>query len=99
MDKRILIVIGVLAALVLICLVGAVVVGGVVFAATQFENLSRQEVIVQHQVGYEQGVVIGAVAPDGPAARAGMERGDILLAINGQTVNHSQELIRYLAGA
>ena len=38
MDKRLLIVIGVLAALVLICLVGAVVIGGVVFAATRFEN-------------------------------------------------------------
>jgi S1-C subfamily serine protease len=104
MDKRVLILVGVLAALLLVCLVGAVVAGGVVFAATQFGNFSRQELVFPQQellfsqrVDQEQGVVIGSVVSGGPAARAGMARGDILLAINGQAINNPQELVRYLA--
>lgn len=36
---------------------------------------------------------IGDVAPNGPSAKAGLQKGDIVLSINGQPVNHWQELV------
>jgi serine protease Do len=39
-----------------------------------------------------QGALVGSVVPDGPAARAGIAQGDVILAINGKPVNDSQEL-------
>jgi serine protease Do len=39
-----------------------------------------------------QGVIVRAVAPDGPAARAGMKVGDVLLTINSQPVDDESAL-------
>jgi regulator of sigma E protease len=41
-------------------------------------------------------VVVMDVAPDSPAALTGIEPGDIILSINGKTVNNSGDLQRYL---
>lgn len=38
------------------------------------------------------GALVGDIKPDGPAARAGIERGDIILDINGQPVNSQDDL-------
>jgi serine protease Do len=38
------------------------------------------------------GALIGDVSPDTPAAKAGMQRGDVVLELNGQPVNGSDEL-------
>lgn len=45
----------------------------------------------------EPGIVIASVAPNSPAAKAGVVRGDILLQIDGQAVNNRAELTRYLS--
>jgi S1-C subfamily serine protease len=45
------------------------------------------------------GVVIASVAPEGPAADAGVVRGDILLEIDGETLENSADLMRYLGDA
>jgi two-component system, NtrC family, sensor kinase len=39
-----------------------------------------------------EGIVAVQVAPDGAAARAGLEPGDLLLAINGQPVDHVEQV-------
>lgn len=96
MNKRVLIVVGVLAALLLVFMVGVVVAGGVVFAAAQMDSFSHQEVIVPRQIDRERGILISSVVSDGPAASAGIVRGDILLTINAEAVNHPQDLVRYL---
>jgi serine protease Do len=39
-----------------------------------------------------QGALVGDVSPKGPAKDAGVQRGDVILAINGNTVNDSNDL-------
>jgi len=41
-----------------------------------------------------QGVIVAGVMRDGPAARAGLVPGDLILKINGNTVTNSQSLLR-----
>jgi serine protease Do len=55
--------------------------------------LTRDE---RKQVGVEQGMLIENVA--GPAARAGIEAGDVLLAINGKPVQSIDQVKSVLAG-
>jgi serine protease Do len=55
--------------------------------------LTREE---RKQAGVEQGMVIENVA--GPAARAGIEAGDVLLAINGRPVQSIEQVKSVLAG-
>ncbi|WP_207802887.1 S1C family serine protease [Roseicella frigidaeris] len=51
-------------------------------------------------LGIEQahGVLVAAVQPGGPADRAGIERGDLLLAIAGEPVTGVDALLRWLTG-
>jgi len=55
--------------------------------------LTREE---RRQVGVDQGMVVDNVA--GPAARAGIEVGDVLLAINGKPVESIDQVKSVLAG-
>jgi S1-C subfamily serine protease len=50
--------------------------------------------------GLEQGtgVLVGAVQPGGPAARAGIEPGDLLLSVGGEAVTGVDALLRWLTG-
>jgi serine protease Do len=47
---------------------------------------------------HDDGVVIAAIDKTGPAARAGVHAGDLVVAINGETVSTSRGLIRAVAG-
>jgi S1-C subfamily serine protease len=74
--------------------VGAIVGGGAVYALTRAGDLFP---VAQAQWSEtEPGMVIASVDPEGPAAEAGVVRGDILLAIDGQAVEHFGDLLRYL---
>jgi S1-C subfamily serine protease len=42
--------------------------------------------------GYDGGVVLTGLVPGGPADKAGLARGDLLLSVNGQTVSTLREL-------
>ena len=44
-----------------------------------------------------KGALVANVVPDGPAAKAGFQQGDIVTAINGQAVDDSTELTRKVA--
>jgi serine protease Do len=46
----------------------------------------------------DDGVLISAVERTGPAARAGVKAGDLVVSINGETVSSSRGLIRAVAG-
>ncbi len=45
-----------------------------------------------------QGVAISEVTPGGPAERAGLRAGDIIVALDGETVTGADDLIRLLSG-
>ncbi len=99
MNKQIFKIAGVLVALALMLGIGAVVGGGIVYAmradgnAIPFPFSSDGEALP----GSEPGMVIAKVMPDGPAAQAGVERGDILLMIDDEAVNHGADL-RHVLG-
>lgn len=39
-----------------------------------------------------RGALVGSVVPDGPAARAGIQQGDVILSFNGQRIEDSRDL-------
>ena len=49
-------------------------------------------------VSAERGVIVGDVAPDSPAARAGLKRGDVILAVDGTPVDDVGRLRNLIAG-
>jgi membrane-associated protease RseP (regulator of RpoE activity) len=49
-------------------------------------------------VGRDSGVMVGSVEPESPAAKAGVEVGDIILKANGQPVESSSDLSRTVRG-
>lgn len=44
-----------------------------------------------------EGALVSSVEPEGPAARAGIEVGDVILGVDGRTITGSQELPRVVA--
>jgi S1-C subfamily serine protease len=98
MNKRTLKIVGWVAALLLLLGVGAAVGGGLVYAMTRDNDAIT---FTFHPEGErpletEPGVVISAVVPDGPADKAGVARGDILLQIDGEAVNDVAGLMHVL---
>ncbi len=51
------------------------------------------------QSGDPAGVIVTGVDPDGPAAAAGIERGDLILGIDGHDLGSARDLMQALAGA
>ena len=45
-----------------------------------------------------EGAIIAEVVPDGPAAKAGLQQGDVVVAVNGKPVQDSRDLSRRVAG-
>ena len=74
----------------------AVAAGGIVYAKMLSDRSeSASSVVLQDDT--ERGVLIAAVEADGPAAEAGVVRGDILLAIDEETVDTFADLQSQLA--
>ncbi|MCK6503246.1 Do family serine endopeptidase [Myxococcota bacterium] len=50
--------------------------------------------VLKEQLGADQGVVVSAVYPDNPAAQAGLAPGDVITAVDGQSITEADEVIR-----
>jgi S1-C subfamily serine protease len=83
----------VVASLVALCLC-VVVGGGLVYGVTRIGNPLPPT--KAQWADPEAGIVIASVVADGPAAAAGMVRGDILLEIDGDALENSADLMRRL---
>ncbi len=51
-----------------------------------------------HGIAQPTALLVAAVSKDGPADRAGIERGDLLLSIGGDPIAHVADLLRWLTG-
>lgn len=52
----------------------------------------------QYEIKDEEGVLVGALTgDDSPAARAGLDVGDVIIAINGEKIKDVRQLIRWIA--
>jgi predicted metalloprotease with PDZ domain len=54
---------------------------------------------LKKRVGVENGAVIARVMPDTPAAKAGLEPNDVIIAVNGRAIAKPQELLETIAQA
>ncbi len=68
-------------------------------AVTGVTPIAPVEMIVTSTIQSEPGLLVGAIEQDGPAAKAGLARGDIILKVNAQPINNVADLQVLLAGA
>jgi S1-C subfamily serine protease len=92
MSKRVLKIVGLVVALALALGIGAAAGGGIVYALTR--DKEPAQAISGTTIEPGPGIVIAAVVSDGPAAEAGVVRGDILLEVDGEAVDDLAELLR-----
>ncbi|HEY4688228.1 MAG TPA: PDZ domain-containing protein [Anaerolineae bacterium] len=93
MSKRALKMAG--ASIALLLLVFAVgVAAGSQTTPVKADAAAALQATLTPQTSEEPGVVIVSVDPDGPAAKAGVKRGDILLSIENTPVNQPADLLR-----
>jgi len=93
-GRRVWWVLGALAALALVLCVGAVLGGGLIYALTRSGGRLPLAAARGRDPGY--GVVVASVEPDGPADRAGVVRGDVLLKVDGERIENRADLVRVL---
>lgn len=64
----------------------------------QFTRDSIENEAILRSFGTDHGVVISEVRPNGPAERAGLKRGDVIVAVNGKSIHKGEELVDIVAG-
>lgn len=96
MNNTFLKVLGVVAIIVL----GAVLVGAITGGTLLFTSLLASDDALQGQEVEEEleGLIVTLADADGPAAEAGVMRGDILLRVDGEEVNSAEEILYILRG-
>lgn len=58
-----------------------------------FEDENSANPIVLKELGAPYGVILESVSPDGPAAKAGLQPGDVIVSLNGVPVRSGNELV------
>ncbi len=96
MNKRVLRIVGLVVALALALGIGVAAGGGIVYALTR--DKEPIQALSGTTIEPGPGIVIAAVVSDSPAAEAGVVRGDILLEVDGETVDSFVELVGLLEG-
>ena len=97
MNIRVWKILGWTAALLVVLGIGAAAGGGIVYAMTRAERSEVPQLVSAGPLDPEPGVVIASVVPDGPAEKAGVKRGDILLQVDDEPVDDAMDLVRALA--
>jgi serine protease Do len=64
-----------------------------------FQEDPDQNPVLLRSFGTDHGVVITAVQPDGPADKAGLKQGDVILSIDGEAVKDGDDLVSKVASA
>ncbi|KAF0093776.1 MAG: peptidase S1 and S6 chymotrypsin/Hap [Puniceicoccaceae bacterium 5H] len=67
------------------------------FLGVSISDLDR-DMAEAFNLDHARGALVESVQPDSPAAEAGMERGDVILSINGREVENSSDLRLRVAG-
>ena len=62
-----------------------------------FQDDPEQNPILLRSMGTDHGVVITSVQADGPAAKAGLMQGDVILSLDGQAINNGEDLVSKVA--
>jgi S1-C subfamily serine protease len=98
MNKGVLRVLGWVAVLTLVLVIGAVAGGGAVYAMTQLKESKDQSIqlAVPEEFDPEPGIVVASVVTGEAADEAGVERGDILLEVDGESVDSVPDLVTLL---
>ena len=61
------------------------------------DELTRAEAMAMGTPDPNIGIILQSVYPDGPAAAAGLRRGDVVLAIDGEAIRSSQQALLLVA--
>ncbi|MFQ5926659.1 MAG: trypsin-like peptidase domain-containing protein, partial [Terriglobia bacterium] len=62
-----------------------------------FRPVESSNEVILRSFGADYGVVVDTVQPGGPAERAGLQRGDVIIGIDGQPVHNGEELVDIVA--
>lgn len=62
----------------------------------EFRAVDSQNEAILRSFGAKHGVLITEVRPGSPAAEAGLERGDVIVAINGKPVHNGDDLVEVI---
>lgn len=74
----------------------SVVIGGN-FLGIRTESVTRETMGRYNLSGEPRGVAVASVVADSPAARAGLQQGDVILRFDGEAVNSPQKLQRLIS--
>ena len=85
MKKRVFIILGIIAALVITFIIGAVAGGGILY--TWLHQIQPAFAAQSTEPDPDAGLIVTSVEKDGPASETGVVRGDILFSINNLEVN------------
>jgi len=55
------------------------------------------EIAASLNISAPRGAIVATVVPDGPAAKAGFQQGDVIVSMNGHSIEDSRDLTRHIA--